>query len=555
MTNWDIAQELKEIKKLLEFKGNQDLASLFEQSAYTVSVLEFPLQESREVKFLPIKIIEEIEQLLATGYSPMKENLKKEIPKGLRTIGELPGLRTENVKKLYEILNIETINDLKKLVYSGKIRTRKEFGARFEEQLRRSILNYENEKNELSLFEALSYANSIKMVLKEDFKIELAGSVRRGKETVRNIDFVVAGNLDEIKNRIINLLSFNYVATESNLHIFRDMYENKIKFYVVPEEYFFSALQYYTGSRSHNKEISEIAKTKGFRISKEGFILNKCKTEEDLYKSLNLQYVPPEIREGGMEIRLAKSNSIPSLISIGDIKGDLHIHSNFSDGTNSIEEIKDETYMMNYEYIAITDHSHSLWLARGLSSTRLLKEIEIIDKINKEETNPRILKGIESEINEKGKLDLNKEEIGKLEIVLGALHSYSQDKFENTIRIKSAINEGINVLAHPTGRIVNVREPIAVDLEEIFEECIKKNVALEINLFPSRLDLSSELIRQAKKAGVKTFSVGTDAHNIGHLHFMKFGIKLLKRAWVEASEVINTHEEKEIREILWTTKH
>lgn len=555
MNNWEIAQELKEIKNCLELKEERELASIFEQSYYTVLTLDFPLKDYNEFYFLPEVVAKETSNILSLGYSPLKDNLRKQIPKGLRTIYELPELRPENALKIYEILNVESINDLKKYVFAGKLRTKPEFGKRFEDQLKRSILNYENNRTELTLFEAISYANSIKLTLKGNLKIEVAGSVRRGKETVTNLDFVVGGEIENVKKEIQRQIGLSLLRIQDNIIIARDKNNYELKFHVVPVQYFYSALQYYTGSKSHNNEISQIAKAKKIDTLKEGYLKVHVKTEEELYNILGLQYVPPEIREGNVEIELALKRDLPTLVAIEDIKGDLHVHSNFSDGLNTIDELKEEASYLKYEYLAITDHSQLLYHAHGLSKERLLKQMEIIYRINKLNEGLLLLKGIESDITDEGKLDIDEEEMKKLDIIIGALHNFSQDKYKNTFRVKNAIKQGVSILAHPTGRIYRVRPPIPLDIEEIINESIKYGVALEINLFPNRMDLSSELIKLARKNGLKRFAAGTDAHNLGHLSFMKFGIKILRRAWIEPKELLNTYNRSEIKEELWTMKH
>jgi DNA polymerase (family 10) len=395
------------------------------------------------------------------------------------------------------------------------------------------------------------------MFLNKEFSIKLAGSVRRGKEIINNIDFVVAANKDKFIKAVEEIVSVKKLEKETqNLISIKDKDNIILNFYFVPEKYIYSALIYYTGSKTYNKIINEIGTVKGFQISKDGYLLINGQNEEEIYQKLGMQYTPPEIREGEEEIDLALSNSLPELINDRDIKGDLHIHSNFSDGTNSIREIKDEGSYKNYAYIAITDHSQSLKIARGVSKERLLKEFEIIDKINMEGDEPLILKGIESEINMDGALDLEKEVNKKLDIVIGALHIFSQTNYENTQRVKKAIESRlINLLAHPTGRIIHIREPIPLNFDDISRAASKNNVALEINLFPNRIDISSGLVKQAKRNGLKYFSIGTDAHNTGHLNFMEYGIKILKRSWIKSEELINTFELKELKEFLWNRKH
>jgi len=556
MTNWDIANILLQTKLLLLLRGEKELAAKYENAAYTIGILDYPAND-KGIAFLPEIIQCDIQEILNTGNCEAKETLEKEIPKSLRGIANLPGMRAENAIKLYEKLQIDSINDLKRAVSSCEIKEKKEFGIRFEEQLRRSLIEYERDFKELTLFEGYTYAKSIMMFLNKDFTIKLAGSVRRGKELVNNIDFVVAGDKEKFKKILNELISIKKTGKENqNFVSIKDKYNIILNFYFVPHEYFYSALIYFTGSKIYSKILNEIGKVKGFNISKEGYLLIEGQDEKQIFEKLGMQYTPPEIREGGEEIDLAISNSLPELIDEKDIKGDLHIHSNFSDGTNSIREIKNEASFKNYTFIAITDHSQSLKIARGVSKEKLLKEFEIIDKINMDGDEPVLLKGIEAEINMDGTLDVEMDLEKKFDIIIGALHVFSQTNYENTERVKKAIESGlINVIAHPTGRIIHVREAMPLNFDEISKAASKNGVTLEINLFPNRIDLSSGLVKEARRNGLKYFSIGTDAHNTGHLNFMEYGIKILRRSWVKREELINTFELKELREFLWNRKH
>jgi len=556
MTNWDIANILLQTKLLLLLRGEKELAAKYENAAYTIGILDYPAND-KGIAFLPQIIQSDIQEILNTGNCEAKETLEKEIPKSLRGIANLPGMRAPDAIKLYEKLQIDSINDLKRAVSSCEIKEKKEFGIRFEEQLRRSLIEYERDFKELTLFEGYTYAKSIMMFLNKDFTIKLAGSVRRGKELVNNIDFVVAGDKEKFKKILNELISIKKTGKENqNFVSIKDKYNIILNFYFVPHEYFYSALIYFTGSKIYSKMLNEIGKVKGFNISKEGYLLIEGQDEKQIFEKLGMQYTPPEIREGEEEIDLALSNSLPELIDEKDIKGDLHIHSNFSDGTNSIREIKNEASFKNYTFIAITDHSQSLKIARGVSKEKLLKEFEIIDKINMDGDEPVLLKGIEAEINMDGTLDVEMDLEKKFDIIIGALHAFSKTNYENTERVKKAIESGlINVIAHPTGRIIHVREAMPLNFDEISKAASKNRVTLEINLFPNRIDLSSGLVKEARRNGLKYFSIGTDAHNTGHLNFMEYGIKILRRSWVKREELINTFELKELREFLWNRKH
>ncbi|MGB9769103.1 MULTISPECIES: PHP domain-containing protein [Caldisericum] len=554
MNNYKIAKELLEIKTLLEISGNTKGAYAFEHSALSILALESSLTKYANLNFLPESVKEEVLNLESLGYSPLKETLEAKTPKVLKQIASIPGIRVNDVLKIYNFLNIDSLSDLEKAIKNGKVK--KIFSDKFEEHLRRAIFYYESSTKELSLFYASSYANSIVLACDGLGNIGIVGSVRRGKEVVNNIDFVYdfdEETLIETINLNFDILNFE---KRGNLIKFKDVDGVILKFFKIPKDYFYAGLQYYTGSKQHNKEIQEIAKTKGFDISKSGYILIKANSEEDFYEKLSLQYVPPELREGEEEIELSITHSLPKLITLSDIKGDLHVHSSFSDGLSTISELHEEAGLLDYEYLAITDHSKGLKIANGVSQKLYLKESELIDRINNEKYSPYLLKGIEAEINFDGSVDVDEIILNKLDLALGGLHQFSNTRFENTERVKKAIKSGIiNIMAHPTNRIIFVRKSIDVNIEEIFNTASQFGVSLEVNVFPNRMDLSTGLIKEARRAHVKFFSIGTDAHNRGHLYFMKYGIKILRRAWVKREEVLNTYRLEEIRDLLCVKTH
>ncbi len=555
MTNWDMYLNLMEVRDMLLLKKERSLASLYEKSAYSVAAMDETVKDKERLTFLPERIVFDIEEMLISENNfSFKKKLEEEIPKGLRMIASLPGIKPDSALKLYNLLGVDSISDLRKNL--NVIRFRSDFGSRFEEQVRKSLLLYEKDYRELTLFDGFAYGNSVKRLLSEKgLKVEIAGSVRRGKEAVKNINFVVAGsNADEIIKK--NIRHKKIEKERKDLVVLKDSKNTRLLFLVVPEKYFYSALVYYTGSKSHNSKLREIAKAKGFSVSKTGYILVPADSEEEFYSLLGLQYIPPEIREGEEEIELAERNAIPNLVKESDIKGDLHIHSNFSDGTNSIFEIAEEAIFKNYEYIAITDHSSSLKIANGLSEERLLKETEIIDKINKE-GEITILKGSEVEILKDGSLDFTNEVLKKLDLVLVAMHTgFDENLIANNIRVEKALsNENTNILAHPTGRLVSLRKGFSIDMNKLFSVAKKHKTVLEINVFPKRMDLSASLVKQARRAGVEFFSIGTDSHNVGHMNFMRYGVKILRRAWLTPENVVNTFDLKELKGFLCRKTH
>jgi len=561
MTNWEIALNLSDVKTLFSLQGNRSLASIYEKSAFSVAALERNVKSVDDVLFLPERIRADVDELVRTGKLSIKKELENIIPKGLRMIGNLPEMRSDNALKIYEVLGVDSVSDLRHIIASGKLRNAKGFGPRVEEQVRKSLLAYEKGKKTLTLFEGFSYGTSIKNLLKENGieRIEIAGSVRRGKEIVNNINIVVGTEKDVefVKSVIKKNIGFKRISRESNEKLYLiDKRNTELRFLIVEEMYFYSALAYYTGSKVHNEKIKHIAKIKGFKIARQGYIDFPFKSEEDLYKSLSLQYIPPELREGNGEIEIASKKLIPDLVDYEDIRGDLHTHTDFSDGTNSLYDMVEEAIFHGYEYLAITDHSESAKVANGLNTHRLLKQMKIIDKMNKN-GEITLLKGSELEIRKDGTIDYTDSLLNSLDIRVGGMHTGFEDsKTESTKRILSALSSGfIDILAHPTGRLIPVREGFKLDMEKVFDYAMKYNVALETDVFPNRMDLSSNLIKQARNFGVQYFSIDTDSHNAGHLNFMKYGVKILRRAGLKKENVINAFEKSELEKWLSERKH
>ncbi len=558
MTNWDIYVNLMSIRRMLLLKNERRLASLYEKSAYSVAAMDKQISSREDIAFLPEEVVPAVEDILISGGAPsLVENLKEEIPKGLLSISKLPGIRAQDALRLYNTFGIGSISELKRKVQNREVRKASDFGPRFEDQLRKSLLSFEKDYRQLTLFEGFSYANSLKNRMEESGikKVAIAGSVRRGKEVVNNLNFVVSD--ESAAEKIKRIVPYYKIEKEKDWFLLlKDNRNIKIAFLLAPEKYFYSALVYYTGSRAHVFKIREIARSRGFKVSKTGYVLCEAQSEEEFYSKMGLQYIPPEIREGEEEIELAERFAIPRLVSESDIKGDLHIHSDFSDGTNSIYEIAEEAIYRGYEYIAITDHSKLLKVANGLSEERLLKENGIIDKINKE-GEIALLKGSEVEILKDGSLDFADDLLQKLDIRVVAMHTgFEESAALNNRRVKNALSARYaNVLAHPTGRLVSLRQGFSLDIGSVFDNARKNNVVLEVNVFPKRMDLSASLVKQARRSGVRYFSVGTDSHNVGHMNFMRYGVKILRRAWLSPENVINTFSLEELKGFLCEKTH
>ncbi len=495
-------------------------------------------------KNLTKKIVEYIE----TGKISKYDELKREVPGDLIKIMNIKGIGPKKIKKIYSTLHISTVEEFKKACMEHKISKIKGFGEKTEKEILEGLNNL-NEKRFL-LGKTLPIANEIVEKLKPHCKkIEIAGSLRRRKETNGDIDILaVAGKgiMDEFEKfgekTLVKGPKKTSIVTKLGI---------QVDLRVVKGDEFGSALQYFTGSRSHNIKLREIAIKKGWKLNEYGLFNGAERIagidEKDIYEKLGLQYIPPELRENNGEIEAAKSNKIPKLVE--KIMGDTHIHTKWSDGSNTIEEMAREAMKLGYEYIVITDH-WKLRIANGLDEKRLREQMKEIDKLNekfeKEGVKFKIFKGVEANIDENG-VDVPSSLLKELDFPIAAIHS----KFSTNIneRLKKAIeNPYIMAIAHPTGRIIFKRNPMDFDKEKIFSLAGKNGVLMEINSSMDRLDLNGENVKFAKEFGVK-FVIGSDSHNAEMMN-NKLGIYMARRGWATNDDIINSMSLKEFEKFI-----
>ncbi|MEA1964657.1 MAG: DNA polymerase/3'-5' exonuclease PolX [Candidatus Aerophobetes bacterium] len=498
-------------------------------------------------------MLEKIETILETGKLPAYEQLKKKIPEGLGELLSIPEVGPKTVKVLYEKGGVENIEDLEKFVHTHKLRNFPGMGAKTEENILRGIKLYRSSKGRILLGRALPLVEKVIAELKSNVspcieKISPAGSLRRGKETIGDIDILVSSSNSSPIMDVFTHLSFvkEVLAkgkTKSSILTEEDL---QIDLRVVSPDSFGSALQYFTGSKSHNIELREKAIRRGLKINEYGVFTQKGeklagRNEEDIYASLDLPLIPPELREDRGEIEAGERGELPGLLKEEEIKGDLHIHTKASDGANSIEELVKKAKQKRYEYIAITDHSSSLKIAGGLSEDTLLQQINQIKEINSRLQGFKVFAGSEVDIRKDGSLDYSDETLKKLDIVIAAVHtSLKQDKKTMTDRvIKSLCNPFVRIFAHPTGRLLGEREAYSIDLDKVLQVAQEKNIWIEINAQPQRLDLTDLWIKEAKKRGIKLV-INTDAHHLATLDFMLLGVLTARRGWLEKKDVVNT---------------
>jgi len=569
MKNKDVANLLTRMGTLLEIKGeNAFKIRAYYKAADTITGLGEDIEQIKNEKrlseipgigkTLEAKIVEYLETERLTAY----EKLTKEIPESVLDVINIPTVGPKKAKLFFDELKIKNVDQLRKAATNGKLLKLEKIKQKTVDNILSGIKVVEQGQARMNLGKATRVADEVVAALKrlkEVKKIQIAGSLRRGRETIRDIDILVESKVPQkVMEAFVNLPQVSKInvngETKSSVLIDKNV---QVDLRVVDAKEFGAALFYFTGSKNFNVKIRQIAMKKDLKVNEYGVFSvkgkkEKCvasKTEEDCFKVLGLKYVAPELREDRIfdvgaihELPLRKERPpLPKLIEQTDIQGEVHVHSTYSDGRNTIEEMVKAAQKRGYSYLAISDHSERLRVARGVSVADLKKKRKEIDALNKKVKNFTVLMGSEVEIDSDGDLDYNTKVLGELDVVIGAVHSgFEQSSKQLTQRIIKAIkNKNVNIIAHPTGVHLGKREPYAVDFKEICKAAVDYNVFLEINAFPIRLDLNSQNVYYAKQLGVK-FVINTDSHNIDHLEHMKYGIKIARRGWLEKKDVLNT---------------
>jgi len=563
MKNLEIAKIFRDIAQILEIKGeNVFRIHAYERAAQNIEGLsrdieDFARQDSlMEIPGVGRDLSEKIKEFIKTGKVKMHEDLKKSIPEGLLDLLNIPSVGPKTAKLLYEKLKIKNVSDLENAIKKDKLKGIFGIKEKTVENILKGIEVLKRGRERMTLAQATFAAEEfVKRLekLPEVKKISTAGSLRRQKETVRDIDILVVSDKPrKIMDVFTKISSVKDVLAEGETKSsVRTKEDVQVDCRVVEQKSFGAALLYFTGSKNFNIKLRQLAIKKGLKINeygvfrKERFVAGR--TEEEVFKLLGMAYIEPELREDTGEIALAQKFKLPKLIEPKDLKGDLHVHSKYSDGGNSIEELVDACRKKGYSYVAITDHSQSLKVARGLSVAELKKKKQEIDKINKSLKNFRILSGTEVDIDSNGKIDYKDEVLKEFDVVVAAIHTgFKQSKEQLTRRIiKACENKYVHIIAHLTGRLWGTREAYDIDLDKILKVAKQTNTHLEINAFPQRLDLNDLHARQAKEMGVK-LAISTDSHTVDQLEAIKFGISVARRGWLAKDDVINTFEVKEL---------
>ncbi len=579
LSNLEIARILREIGEYLEMQDVPFKPRAYEKAALAVEGLgeeeAGEIYEGGGIKALEkipgvgVSIAEKIEELLKTGHSKYFEELKKKTPVNLSELTRVEGLGPKSIKKLYKELGVKNIKDLEKAAASGKIKKLEGFGEKSEQKILTGIEFLKKTGGRFLLGNVLPFASMLEERLRKLPGVEkaiVAGSTRRRKETIGDIDILaISKKPSVVTNYLINMPEVAHVIvsgeTKSSIKLSSGL---NVDLRVVPPESYGAALNYFTGSKDHNVAIRKLAIAKGWKLNEYGLFsatsgksadsrgLNAerrgknqrmiaGKTEEEIYKALGLEYVEPEMRENTGEVELALKNKLPKLIGYGDMRGDLQTQTEWTDGSDSIEEMAKAGVKVGLEYIAITDHTKGLTVTGGLDEKRILKQMAEIDRVNRKFAGKiKVLKGTECDILKDGTLDLPDSVLSKLDIVGASVHSFfNLSEADQTARIKKAMsNPNVDIIFHPTGRLINRRDAYKVNMEEIIACAKKTGTILEANAEPSRLDMKDEHIRKCIDAGVK-ISIDSDAHSASQVGFLELGVAQARRGWATRNDVIN----------------
>jgi DNA polymerase (family 10) len=562
MKNKEIAKIFNEIAEYLEMDEVPFKPYAYQKAALTLETLKNDVEDLyqagglKALKGIPgvgESIAHKIEEYLTTGRIQYYEDFKKKMPIALDEIVGVEGVGPKKAKVLFEQLGVKTLEELEAAAKDHQIAPLFRFGEKTEQNILQAIDFLKGSKGRFLLGEILPIANQILKELQglpEVERAHVAGSVRRRKETIGDVDFlVISTNPAKVMDFFVSLPGVVKVwgqgATKSSVRL-KEGFDMDLR--VIPPESYGAALQYFTGSKDHNIALRKIAIDKGYKLSEYGLFQGEkivaAQTEEEVYAKLGMPWMAPELRENRGEIEAALAGRLPEIIGYGDIRGDLHVHCNWDGGANSIEEIVAAAMALGYEYVGIADHTKFLKIEHGLDEDQLRARNQEIDQINarlaREGKNFRVLKGCEANIMADGAIDITDEALAELDFVIAGVHShFRQPREEMTRRILTAMhNPHVDIIAHPTGRILKRREEYEVAIDDLLRAAQETGTILEINSYPERLDLGDVNIFAAKQAGIRMV-INTDTHNVDQLHLMPFGISQARRGWAEKQDIIN----------------
>jgi DNA polymerase (family 10) len=558
LTNKEVAQILRTIADYLEIKGEIIYKALaYRRAADNILNLGRDINEVwREGKLRDIPgvgeaLSQKLDELLGAGRLGYYEQLQEEIPSGVIELLAIPDVGPKTAKLLWEQLGIASVAEAERAARQGQLRELPGLGVKSEAKILAGIQALHRRSDRIPLGMAWPVAQEVLAALESDCpavqRATAAGSLRRMKATIGDIDLLVASTEPEaVMEAFVSLPQVGEVslrgATKTSVILHNGL---QVDLRVLPPERYGSLLQYFTGSKAHNVALRGLALSQGLSLSEYGFKRDEeeiiCAEEEEVYGALGLPWIPPELREDRGEIRAAQGDALPELIELADIQGDLHIHTDWSDGAVSLAQMAEAARARGYSYAVISDHSHGLGVAGGLTAERLGEQRAEIDRLNEGFSDFRLLQGTEVEIKADGSLDFPDEVLAELDVVIASLHSgLRQERKRITDRLILAMrNPHVDIVGHPLGRIIGQREESAMDIDAVLEVAAETGTIMEVNAIPARLDLDDVHIRRAVEMGVK-LAINSDAHNVESLAVMAYGVATARRGWAKAGDVVNT---------------
>jgi DNA polymerase (family 10) len=574
MINLDIARIFDEMADILEVKGeNPFKIRAYRRAARTIETLTQDLKviaerggvsELKKIPGVGEGIAKKIVEIAQTGDCKKHRELTQEMPTGLLELLAIPRIGPKTAAKVHGELGISSIADLEEAAKSHNVGKLPGLGTKVEENILKGIAQYRRYKGRVLLSEALPRAESIVTELKKldaVAKITIAGSLRRMRETIGDIDILVVSNRPgAVMDAFTSLDGVEDIVAKGDTKSSIVLSGIDVDLRVVAETTFGAAAHYFTGSKHHNIRIRELGMKQGLKINEYGIFRGDERIggddEADVFECVGLAYIPPELREDRGEVEAAKANRIPELVAENDIKGDLHVHTNWSDGKNSIEEMALTAISSGYEYIAVADHSPAVGIAGGMTEDKIRKRQDEIEQLNTrfedEDINFRVLSASEVDIKSDFSMDFHDDILESLDVVVGAIHTkFAQDRETMTKRIVTAMeNPNVDIIAHPTGRLLGKRDPYEVDMEQLMESAKATGTIMELNSFPGRLDLNDVHCKMAKEYGV-LIAISTDAHDAMQMRdVIKYGVATARRGWLEPKDVVNTRGLGDIRALL-----
>jgi DNA polymerase (family 10) len=566
MENPEVAQIFEEVADLLEIQGaNPFRVRAYRNAARTIRDLSEPLVgmavEQREaLAGIGQDLAGKIQTILETGDLPLRQELRGQVPAGVRDLISVPNLGPKRALTLFQQLHIHSLDELRQAAAGHRIRELPGFGAKMEEKIVQALERREEGGRRVQLAEAKVFADAVVQHLKPTpglGRIEMAGSYRRRKETVGDLDLLVTcARPGPVMDRLAAYEAVEEVLARGRTKMTVRLRNGlQLDLRVVPEESYGAALQYFTGSKAHGILVRRRAQERGLKVNEYGVFRGARRvagqTEEAVYEAVGLPWIPPELREARGEIEMAQEGRLPKLLAVDDLRGDLHMHTTATDGRSSLEEMVAAAKRRGHRYIAITDHSKRVTMAKGLDARRLRDHWKAIDKLAGRTAGITVLKGVELDILEDGSLDLPDDVLAEADWVVASIHyGQNQPRDRITRRLLGAIRHPyVHAIGHPTGRLIGKRKGQDVDLEAVLKAAAESGCLMELNSQPDRLDLDDLALMEARKRGVRIV-VSTDAHSTEELGLLEFGVAQARRAGLEAQDVANTRSLAQFRKLL-----